>query len=249
MDESDGPADDVSLKTVLDAVNRQSKNIEAIVEAKVSAKIGVLRDEIHGTTQFMKSHVKKLKSDAQYKWRSEGNKIQFNSNTENMEDLTQALWAIDNTKIDYARDLVIACIERLKHRNKLIKIADTSDGGWDTARQYEANPIASDSDDESKIIRAENRAIRKKKSKNKSSGPKSSYNAAAIQPAGYSYVPPMPPFRGSQQPWYTGVPFTQGAYAGKSQRGPCYACGSVKHWRANCPFVSNKPATQTKAGN
>jgi hypothetical protein len=63
---------------------------------------------------------------------------------------------------------------------------------WDTARQYEANPIASDSDDESKIIRAENRAIRMKKSKNKSSGPKSSYNVAAIQPPGYSYVPPMP---------------------------------------------------------
>ena len=134
MDESDGPADDVSLKTVLDAVNRQSKNTEAIVEANVSAQIGVLRDEIHGTTQLMKSDVKKLKSDAQYKWRSEGNKIQCNFNTENMEDLTQALWAIDNTKIDYARDLVIACIERLKHRNKLIKIADTSDGGWDTAR-------------------------------------------------------------------------------------------------------------------
>ena len=37
MDESEvEPADDVSLKTVLDAVNRQSKNIEAIVEAKVS---------------------------------------------------------------------------------------------------------------------------------------------------------------------------------------------------------------------
>jgi hypothetical protein len=55
------------------------ENIEAIVEAKVSEKIGVLRDEIHGTTQFMKSHVKKLKSDSQYKWRSEGNTIQFNS--------------------------------------------------------------------------------------------------------------------------------------------------------------------------
>jgi hypothetical protein len=46
-----------------------------------------------------------------------------------MEDLTQSLWAIDNAKIDYARDLIIAWIERLKHRNKLIKIADTSDGG------------------------------------------------------------------------------------------------------------------------
>jgi hypothetical protein len=229
MDESEfEPADDVSLKTVLDAVNRQSKNIEAIVEAKANENIGVLRDEIRGTTQSMKSHMKTLKSDAQYKWRSEGNTIQFNSNTENMEDLTQSLWAIDNTKIDYARDLIIACIERLKHRNKLIKIADTSDGGWDTARQYEANPIASDPNDESKIIRAENRAIRKKKSKNKSSGPMSSCNTAAIQPAGYSYVPPMPPFRGFQQPWYAGFPFTQDAYAGKIQRGPCYACGSVK---------------------
>ena len=39
--------------------------------------IGVLRDEIHGTTQSMKLHVKKLESDAQYKWRSEGSKIQF----------------------------------------------------------------------------------------------------------------------------------------------------------------------------
>ena len=77
----------------------------------------------------------------------------------------------------------------------------------------------------------------------------SSCNAAAIQPAGYSYVPPMPPCQGSQQPWYAGVPFTQGAYAGKSQRAPCYACGSVKHWRANCPFVNNKLAPQTKAGN
>ena len=63
MDEREvEPTDDVSLKTVLDAVDKPSKNIEAIVEAKVSEKIGVLRDEIHGTTQFMKSHVKKLKS-------------------------------------------------------------------------------------------------------------------------------------------------------------------------------------------
>ena len=84
MDDSEVESGDVSLKTVLDAVNKQSKNIEAIVDAKVSEKIGILRDEIHGTNQSMKSQVKKMKSDAQYKWRSEGNKIQFNVNTENM---------------------------------------------------------------------------------------------------------------------------------------------------------------------
>jgi cellobiose-specific phosphotransferase system component IIC len=65
---------DTSHSTAHEA-GKKSKNTEAIVEAKVSAKIGLLRDEIHGTTQLMKSHVKKLKSDAQYKWRSEGNRI------------------------------------------------------------------------------------------------------------------------------------------------------------------------------
>lgn len=77
----------------------------------------------------MKSQVKKIKSDFRYKWGSEGNTIQFNGNNENFEDLTQALWALDNSKTDYARDIIIATIDRL-NRNKLIKIADSSDGGW-----------------------------------------------------------------------------------------------------------------------
>ena len=70
--------------------------------------IGQLRDEIHGTNQCMKSQLKKTKSDSQYKWRSVGNNIKFYGNNENLEDLTQALWALDNSKTDYARDLIIA---------------------------------------------------------------------------------------------------------------------------------------------
>ena len=238
--DSDTPAgEEISLQTVLDAVKRQGQQFEAAVDAKITQQMESLRDEIKGNNQTMKSQVKKIKTDSQFKWRSEGNKIQYNGNTENLEDLTQALWALDNIKVDYARDLIIACIDRLKQRNKLIKIADTSDGGWDTARQYEANPIASDSDDESKIIRAENRAIRKKKSKNK---------APVKQQQNNSMIPPsfvQPPFRGGQPSWYPSVPFFQGNYAGKS-RGPCYNCGSYKHWRVNCPFPNNKTATQTK---
>ncbi|VDI48142.1 Hypothetical predicted protein [Mytilus galloprovincialis] len=158
---------DISLRTVLTAVNQQSKDIEAIIDAKVTEKIGGLREELQGANQLMKSQVKKLKTDASYKWKYEGNKIQFDFNTENLEDLVQTLWAIDNGKVDYARDLLSATVDKIKHRNKLIKIADTSEGGWDTARQYDANPIASDSEDEAKIIRADNRAVRKKKGKSK----------------------------------------------------------------------------------
>ena len=31
--------------------------------------------------------------------------------TTSLEDLTQALWALDNSKTDYARDLIIATID------------------------------------------------------------------------------------------------------------------------------------------
>ena len=66
-----------------------------------------------------------------------------------------------------------------------------SDDGWDSTLQYETNPIISDSDDESNIIRTENRAIRKKKSKNKVTPRQNPSNHVYV----LSYIPP-PPFRG-----------------------------------------------------
>ncbi|CAC5420587.1 unnamed protein product [Mytilus coruscus] len=60
---------DISLRTVLTAVNQQSKDIEAIIDAKVTEKTGGLREELQGANQLMKSQVKKLKTDASYKWK------------------------------------------------------------------------------------------------------------------------------------------------------------------------------------
>ena len=58
-------------------------------------------------------------------------------------------------------------IEKIKKRNKHIKIADGSDGGCGTVREYQSNPVASDSDAETKINKAENRVLRKRNSKGK----------------------------------------------------------------------------------
>ena len=54
-------------------------------------------------------------------------------------------------------------ITLLNHRQKLIKLADSSDMGWKVVKEYEANPLASDSEDEKRINKAEVRAVKKHK--------------------------------------------------------------------------------------
>ena len=238
--DSDGD-ENISLRTVLNAVNQQAKDVEAIIDAKVTEKIAEIKEELQSANQLVKSQVKKLKTDATYKWKFEGNKVQFNFNAENLEELVQSLWALDNGKTDYARELISATIDKIKHRNKLIKIADTSEGGWDTAKQYDSNPIASDSDDEAKIIRADNRAVRKKQAKAKEKSSASISSTINQHGNAPSFIPP--PFRGPQQPWFYNNPF-QGFNAGKTQRGQCYSCGSYTHYRSSCPYTnSSKPAS------
>jgi hypothetical protein len=90
--------------------------------------------------------LKKLKTESQYKWKYEGNKVQLLLNSKLLEELTQSIWAIHNSKVEYARATITEVIEQIKKRNKHIKIADGSDGGWETVRQYQSNPVASDSD-------------------------------------------------------------------------------------------------------
>ena len=55
--------------------------------------------------------------------------------------------------------------EKLRKRNKLIKIANSSEGGRKTGRQYETNLVASDTDVESKNYKANSRAVRKRENK------------------------------------------------------------------------------------
>jgi hypothetical protein len=55
-------------------------------------------------------------------------------------------------------------ITKLKKRNKLMRIADRSEGDSKTVQEYLSDEVASDSDDEKRIRAVDNRTIRKIKS-------------------------------------------------------------------------------------
>jgi hypothetical protein len=57
-------------------------------------------------------------------------------------------------------------MELVKNRQKVIKLADSSQLGWKVVKEYESNPIAEDSDDEKKMYRAQMTAERKAKESN-----------------------------------------------------------------------------------
>ena len=63
-------------------------------------------------------------------------------------------------------------------------MADRSVLGWDTVVEYEADPIASDSDDRKKIRQAENKALTKRKSKTSN---KLTFRVPSQKPSGQQF--------------------------------------------------------------
>jgi hypothetical protein len=67
---------------------------------------------IQGSTLSVATQVKKFKTESEYKWKHEGNRLQFSLNSELLEDLNHTIWALDYSKTDYGREK----IGEIKHK-------------------------------------------------------------------------------------------------------------------------------------
>ena len=112
------------------------------------------------------SSTKKLQREAECsKFKYKANAKQFIHNAEVEDLVTMSMRCLDrkDPNIQRAIELAKEAVSLIQRRQKLIKLADNSEAGWLVVEEYESDALAENSEDDKKIRKAQDKALRKKK--------------------------------------------------------------------------------------
>ncbi len=146
-----------------------------------------------------------------------------------------------------ARQTIKEGRQLLEERQKMIRLADRSDYGWELVSEYEADELADDSDDEKRITTAEKaaeqRLIKKRKTSANQRGRTASVKWSRDSPPVWRAAPPI---RGSGimpvTTDRTGLLSNVGARMPRPA-GPCFSCGEFGHIRSSCSKIGSSSAS------
>ena len=228
--------DQVSL--LIAAINASKRSMMSSMRQELSQ----FKDEMKGAQEdAADSVVKKVKRAKQHVFNKRGNEKQFLFNEEVDEKLEVVEAELEKIAHKDSSSRSKATLEKAKSslqegrdliasRQKLIRLADRSEFGWDLVKEYQADELADDSDDAKKIAKVE-KAAEKKVTKRKRTASQSSLAKRKnfmVQRAN----------RGGAQPTHSWEPSsTSGAspkvatkVASSARVGPCFSCFVQRVW-------------------
>ena len=184
QDEPSGVRPEVQ-ETIKQAFSNLSANLTTVIESRLS---DFKRDLVKEHDSLVASVVKRVKrSDVKFKFKSKGNKKQFEHQQQVLDCLTETQHSLASSKYDKAKGAIEEGINLTEKRIKVIKLADRSEFGWSTVSKYLSDDLMSNSEDNKRIFCSERHAKCRSKeaaSRRKISarGVRSSSNSARSSP-------------------------------------------------------------------
>ena len=150
-----------SLTTSQNTMMTEMKNL-------ISSEMGKISKQNQAIADKQLSKIEETLSDS-YKFKRRGTRNSSNT-TKVLSQMKEADDHLSKDMDQLTEQNVLNCREALsqgmtivQQRQKMIKLADSSDAGWLVVHEYVSNPLADKSDDEKRIFKAQSRADRKLK--------------------------------------------------------------------------------------
>ena len=218
---------DAIAREVKQAVTSSQNDLLAKITTVMDSKLSTFQTNIQQSqVELSETQICKMEETLSdnYTFQRKGNENQFKHQVKVLSKLKEAKSQLESPEFNLetlvnAKSRIEEGIDMIKERQKLIKLADSSELGWKVVNEYVSNPIADDSDDEKKMARAQARAEKKYKADKM----KKNKNRAAPYSSHSEKKDDRPKFRS----------------------GRCFNCGKRGHWADECPDnkKSNKIST------
>lgn len=137
------------------AVSRQQTDLLKNLERLIDSRLSNFQPNIQ---QISISQINRIEENLneQYVFRRKGNENQYKHEARILSKLKEANEHLNSNTVneeivEAAKSSINEGMELVKNRQKIIKLADSSQLGWKVVKEYETNPIATDSDDEKKM--------------------------------------------------------------------------------------------------
>ena len=210
---------------------RQNELLEGI-NSMLSARFDIM-EKSFGEKQsaISENQISRLRSSAlgqyQFKRKSCEEQFHFNASVEDkFSDIDCSLSNLNAESVERAKKNVAEGKSLIQQRQKMLKLVDSSELGWKVVSEYQSNPLASNSDDERKIYKAEVRAERKAR---KDQQKRLRLKRSSFRGRQSSITQPM-----QLQSQAIDKPVYRTATTMGGRPGNCWHCGGHGHWRSEC---------------